>query len=172
MSGGRGRWTNGATRAIEEANGMTDRAMSDKTMTRGGAGSRRGSDGRGARPTIAETVGSFDLEDLIADLDGELEEGETSTDRSSRTLVHADGLRIVLTRLHDGVEVGDHAIDQDVAFIGVDGTGDVSADGKTEKVERRRMVTVAGGTDWTLRGRGDLVAVMVFSGHGATGGAS
>lgn len=124
-----------------------------------------GSDVREARD-VAETVGAFDLEDLLADIDGELQDGQTKGDRSSRTLVHRDGLRIVLTRLHDGVELGDHASDQDMAVIGVDGAGDLTADGRSEKVGPRRMVTVAGGTDWTLRGRGDLVAVMVFSGRG------
>ncbi len=153
--------------------------MTDETTTRerdgrppnGRRAETSGSDVREARP-LAETVGSFDLEDLLADIDGELEDGETKGDRSSRTLVHRDGLRIVLTRLRDGVELADHASDQDVAIIGVDGTGELAADGKTEKVGRRRMITVAGGTDWTLRGRGDLVAVMVFSGRGSTGGAS
>lgn len=119
---------------------------------------------------VGQAIGTFDLEDQLAEIDGELEDGQTKGDRSSRTLVHREGLRIVLTRLRDGAEIGDHASDQDVAIIGIEGTGELSGGLVTEKVERRLMVTVAGGTDWTLRGRGDLVALMVFGGRGEAAG--
>lgn len=119
---------------------------------------------------VGQAIGTFDLEDQLAEIDGELEDGQTKGDRSSRTLVHREGLRIVLTRLRDGAEIGDHESDQGVPIIGIEGTGELSGGQVTEKVERRLMVTVAGGTDWTLRGRGDLVALMVFGGRGEAAG--
>ncbi len=108
---------------------------------------------------------TLDLEDVL----GELDDERTARDepRTSMTVVHRPDLRLVVSRLRDGATIGDERSDEDVVIVALDGTADLDVDGTAASLRRGTLASVASGRRWSLSGRDDAVAVLVF-GRGST----
>ncbi len=109
---------------------------------------------------------TLDLEDVL----GELDDESTTRDepRTSMTVVHRPELRLVVSRLRDGATIGDERCDEDVFIVALDGRADLDVDGRAASLRRGTLASVASGHRWSLSGRDEAVAVLVF-GAGATG---
>jgi quercetin dioxygenase-like cupin family protein len=125
-----------------------------------------GSPTRGARSLDGGLL-TLELDDVLGQLDRESEGSDEP--RTSMTVVHRPDLRVVVSRLRDGATIADEASDEDVVIMTIEGDAEVEVDGRTGSLRQGTLASIASGCDWTLRGREETVAVLVF-GPAALGG--
>ncbi len=128
-----------------------------------------GSPMRGARSLDGPFL-AVELEDVLGDLDDET--AQRDDPRTSMTVVHRPELRVVVSRLRDGATIADAQSDEDVVIVALDGTADLEVAGRKGSLRRGTLVSIASGSEWSLRGKDDAVAVLVFGASGSTGRSS
>lgn len=106
-----------------------------------------GSDQREARTVTA----SLDRFDLRSELERLADEPLGNDDRATITLARSGPLRLVLSRLPDGGELGSREAEGALAIVVLDGDVQVERDGETVRAEADQVVVVAGGRPWRAR---------------------
>jgi quercetin dioxygenase-like cupin family protein len=115
-----------------------------------------GSDTRAARPLRRPLI--VDVSNEAASL---LEEPEwRSGDRNSRTVATSDRLRITLTALREGAELGSDESNDTLAVQVLRGTLQLSIDGADVELAEGRLATVEEPRDWRLRAMSDALVLI------------
>ena len=126
-----------------------------------------GSDTRPPRPLLRPV--RIDLDDEAQSLRAEPE--WQTTDRNSRTVATTDRMRIVLTALRRGAEIGNAAVDDTLAIQVLDGRVTAEVDGVAVNLDPRGLTTIEGPSSWRVRAEADslilLTSAMAFRATGS-----
>jgi hypothetical protein len=118
-----------------------------------------GTDTRPPRP-IRDPV-LVDLEREAASL---LDEPEwADRDRNSRTVATTDRMRLTLTALRAGAELGNRESDDTLAVQALRGDVRVTIDGVDVDLHAWQLATIENPSDWTLRATSDAVILLTVA---------
>jgi quercetin dioxygenase-like cupin family protein len=119
-----------------------------------------GSDQRGARD-VAPPLAVFDLarelERLAAEPPGH------DAGRATITLARADRLRVVLTRVRAGRELGAGDTDGALAVLVHDGTVSITRNGAAKRAGSNQLLVIDRGAPWRLVAETDAALVLVLA---------
>jgi quercetin dioxygenase-like cupin family protein len=118
-----------------------------------------GSDTRPARPLRRPLL--VDLEREAATLFGEPEWAER--DRNSRTIATTDRMRITLTALRRGAELGSHESDDTLAVQSLLGDVRLSVDEADVDLHAGQLATMEEPSDWSIRAISDAVILLTVA---------
>jgi quercetin dioxygenase-like cupin family protein len=118
-----------------------------------------GSDSRPARPLLRPVL--VDLEREVASL---LEEPEwADRDRNSRTVATTDRMRIVVTALRAGAELGSRDFDDTLAVQALHGALRLTIDGAETDLQTGQLATVEEPGEWGMRATSDAVVLLTVA---------
>jgi quercetin dioxygenase-like cupin family protein len=123
-------------------------------------GQTHGSDQRGARD-VAPPLAVFDLARELEWLASEPPGHDGG--RATITLARADRLRVVLTRVRAGRELGAGDTDGALAVLVHDGTVSVTRNGAVERAGPNQLLVIDGGASWRLIADTDAALVLVLA---------
>lgn len=108
------------------------------------------------------------LRPMLIDLEREAETlyGEpewTERDRNSRTVATTDRLRIVLTALRAGAEMGSVETNDTLAVQALSGNLQLTVDGADVDLRPGQLATVEEPRDWTIRATGDALLLLTVA---------
>lgn len=104
----------------------------------------------------------FALEEQLAELRSD--EAYERSGRSGRTLVKSGALRITLTVLADGVEVGTHQAVAPMTLQVLEGGLSYSVEGRTFDLDRGDLLYFGPGHAQDIRARGDTALLLTITG--------
>ena len=81
-------------------------------------------------------------------------------DRNSRTVATTERLRITLTALRAGAEIGTDATDDTLAIQAIRGAARVEADGSSLSLAAGQLATIAEPGSWRIRAEEDTVLLL------------
>lgn len=119
-----------------------------------------GSDQRPSRD-VTPPLAAFDIRDELARLAAEPPGNDSG--RSTVTLARANRLRVVLTRVQAGRELGGRDTDGALAVLVSDGTVTVSRAGAVERAGPEQLVVVDRGAPWRLVADTDASLLLVLA---------
>ncbi|MFL5778019.1 MAG: hypothetical protein ACJ761_03650 [Chloroflexota bacterium] len=126
---------------------MTERARSETTGTEERAA-------RDLRPPLSIVDPRMEAESLLGELH------EPGRDRTSKTLLKAGPLRIVLTALEAGAEIEDRDPDETVAIQAVDGRATVEIEDRGDLLESGRVAALPPGAPWRVRAETESILLL------------
>jgi quercetin dioxygenase-like cupin family protein len=118
-----------------------------------------GSDARPPRPLRRPLL--VDLEREASTLFGEPEWAER--DRNSRTIATTDRMRITLTVLREGAEVGSRETDDTFEVQALRGNVRLTVDGADVDLAAGQLATMEEPSDWTIRATSDAVILLTVA---------
>jgi quercetin dioxygenase-like cupin family protein len=124
-----------------------------------------GSDTRPARPLLRPVL--VDLEREAATLLAEPEWADR--DRNSRTVATTDRMRIVLTALRAGAELGSSDTNDTLAIHALRGQILLRIDDADVELRAGRLATVEGPREWTVRATTDALVLLTVALSGYEG---